>query len=111
MKIDAVAVVFVALLGPCVSTAAQAAPVRLPPVQAMFERTKMVSFSVRNDTGAPLELKVGESAMTIAAGKTVPMKLAVGTRIYASADTARYKSGELLVEVTGQLSEATVGIR
>jgi len=112
MKIRSAVAVSVALLGLSASTAAYAAPTFLTvPVHAMFAKSKLVKFSVRNDTNAALELKVGEDIMTIDAGKTVALKLAVGTRILSNATTPTHEAGSLLTEVSPQLDDATIGIK
>jgi hypothetical protein len=112
MNIRSVATIAVAVLGMSASTAVYAAPTAIvTPLHAMFEKSKMVKLSLRNDTDAPMELKVGEDVMTIAAGKTVAVKLAIGTRIVTNAATAGHASGALLAEVSPALSDATIGIK
>ena len=112
MKIRSAVAVSVALMGLSASTAAYAAPTSITvPVHAMFAKEKMIKLSVRNDTGAALELKVGDNVMTIDAGKTVALKLAVGTRILANGPTPTHEAGSLLTEVSSQLNDATLGIK
>ena len=94
------------------STATYAAPRALStPVHAMFSKTKLVSISLRNDSGAPLELKVGEDVMTLAVGKTVAMKLAVGTRIVSTQQTVNHAANSLIAQVSSDLSGATIAIK
>jgi hypothetical protein len=76
-----------------------------------FAKTKVVTFNLRNDSGAAMELKVGETVMTIDAGKTVTVKLPVGTRIIANTATASHQAGTLLEEVSNQLSDTTIALR
>ena len=112
IRICSVVAISVALIGLSASTAAYAAPTSITvPVHAMFAKSRMVKFSVRNDTGAVLELKVGDSIMTIDAGKTLALKLAVGTRILANTATPTHEAGSLLAEVSSQLDDATLGIK
>ena len=111
-KFRSAVAISVALIGLSASTAAYAAPTSITvPVHAMFAKEKMVKLSVRNDTGALLELRVGDNVMTIDAGKTVALKLAVGTRILANAATSTHAVGSLLAEVSPQLNDATIGIK
>lgn len=81
------------------------------PIHAMFSKTKLVSISLRNDSGAPLELKVGEDVMTLAVGKTVAMKLAVGTRIVSTQQTVNHAANSLIAQVSSDLSGATIAIK
>jgi hypothetical protein len=112
MKIRSVVAISVALAGLSASTAVYAAPTSLQVhVHAMFAKSKIVKFNVRNDTGAALELKVGDNVMTIEAGKTVALKLAIGTRILTNVATPTHEAGSLLAEVSPQLDDATIGIK
>ncbi len=94
------------------STAVYAAPMHSAmPVHAMFGKTKTVKLNVRNDSSAAMELKVGDSVMTVEKGKTIELKLAVGTRILANTATSTHQVGELLAEVSPELNEATIAIK
>ena len=43
----------------------------------------MVKFSVRNRLDAPIKVKTGDTEMTLAPGKDVPVKLAIGAQLVA----------------------------
>ena len=94
--------------------AANAAVVGLhSPVHAFFhnDSQKKIKFSLRNDTGAPLELKIGDKVQTLKADEVLPLKLPVGTRVTANADTGRYHTGDVIVEVTdGMYKDSTISI-
>ncbi len=92
--------------------AVHAAPLTLPStVHAMFAKTKLVSFSLRNDSAAPLKIMAGDSAMTIDAGKTLAMKLPAGTSVTAVEATSTLSAGAVITQVTGELSGATIAIK
>ena len=57
--------------------ATYAAAATMPPsVHAMFFKgEKKIKFSLSNETGAPLELKVGDQVTTLKAGEVMPFKL------------------------------------
>ena len=94
------------------SEAVYAAPAAIPvPVHALFSKSKLVSFSVRNDSAAPLKLKAGESSMTIEPGKTMPMKLAEGTRVTTEEASGSHEAGALIAQVSSQMSGVTLSIK
>lgn len=94
------------------SEAVYAAPMSIhAPVQAMFGKTKLVTFHLRNDSTAPMKLKAGDSAMTIEAGKSVEVKLPVGARVVADEDSPTHKTGQLIAEVSSSLDGATIGMK
>ncbi len=92
--------------------AVYAAPATIPvPVHAMFSKTKLVKFNLRNDSAVSMKVKAGESSMTIDAGKSVQVQLPVGTKVVADGDTTTHKSGDVLAQVSTSLSGVTIGMR
>jgi hypothetical protein len=94
--------------------AVYAAPASISsPVPAMFTKAKIttVKLSLRNDSGAPLEVKVGDKVMTLDPGKPVSMNLEVGTRIVANSATPNHAAGSLIEEVISDHNGATIVIR
>ena len=81
------------------------------PVHASFSKEKTVSISFRNDTSAPLELKVGDSLMKVEAGKTLALHLPVGTKVVANTSTPNLAAGSLIAEVATFLNGATLSIK
>jgi len=83
------------------------------PVHAMyFHGDKKIKFSVKNETGAPLELKVGDQVMTLQSGQAVPLKLPLGTRVTTNTATEHHKVGDLIVEVNSSMySDSTLSIK
>ncbi len=81
------------------------------PMHAMFAKVKMVKFSLRNDGGSPLTLKVGEEVVTLEAGKSKAMDLPVGTRILRQEESATGKAGALVAEVSKELSGVTIALK
>jgi hypothetical protein len=94
--------------------AVYAAPASISsPVHAMFAKTKTstVKLNLRNDSGAPMEVKVGEKVMTLDPGKPVSLNLEVGTRIVANSATPNHAVGSLIEEVISDHNGATIIIR
>ena len=92
--------------------AVHAAPIALPhTMHAMFGKTKLVSFSLRNDTSTALKLKAGDSVMTIEAGKTLAVKLPAGSSVIAAEATPTLTAGAVIAQVTGDLSGATIAVK
>lgn len=86
-----------------------ASPVNLlSPVNAMFARSKTVKFSLCNGTPATMDLKAGDTVLTIKAGETVHVDLAPGTRIVTNAATDAHPAGTLVLEVSTGFSGSTV---
>ena len=84
------------------------------PVHALLgsHGQKNVKISLRNDTGAPLELKIGDKVVTLQAGQLVSEKLPVGTRITTDTATANHKTGDLIVEISeGMYNDSTLTIK
>jgi len=89
-----------------------AAPLSIStPVHASYGKTKMVQVSFRNDSGGPLELKIGDSIMKVEVGKTLNLHLAVGTRVLANTATPNLAQGSLIAEVDTFLNGATLSIK
>jgi hypothetical protein len=84
----------------------------LKPTHTMFSssnsKVKTISLTLRNDTGAPIELRAGDSVMKLESGGKMSVKLPVGTRILAGTETHKLKPGELVVEVSSELNGGTV---
>ena len=84
----------------------------LKPTHTMFSgsnsKAKTISLTLRNDTGAPIELRAGDTVMKLESGEKMSVKLPVGTKILTSTETHRLKPGELVVEVSSDLNGGTV---
>lgn len=61
---------------------------------------KKVKFSLRNDTGSPLELKIGDKVATLQQGEVLPLKLPMGTRIVNDTATEHHPVGEVITVVS-----------
>jgi hypothetical protein len=106
-----VAVVATSLLA---APAIYAAPASIStPIHAMFSKTKIstVKFSLRNDTGSPMEVLVGDKPMTLEPGKPVALDVPVGTRIVANSATPNHAVGSLIEEAIKDHAGATITIR
>jgi hypothetical protein len=94
------------------SQAVYASPVAFhTPVHANYGHPKTVSFSVRNDSAQPMKLKAGDQEMTLAPGKTVPMRLAAGVSVLLVEATATTAAGTVLVTAAPELQDATVAFK
>jgi hypothetical protein len=67
-----------------------------------------VSFNVANRSGADIELRAGDQFMTVAKGQTLPVKLAVGTRITTTTASDKREAGSIICEVSNTLKGNTV---
>jgi hypothetical protein len=104
-----VAATMVVLTSLFAGEAVYAAPVHSP-VLAVFGHAKTVSFSVRNDTKAPLKLMAGTTEMTLEPGKTVAVKLTVGEKVVSEQATVNYPAGSVIVTAGPELSDTTVAL-
>lgn len=112
MRVWPAVAVTVAILGLGAAPAVYAATSNIPsPGHAMFAKTKTVKVALRNDSGSPLQLKVGDEVVSLEAGKSVSLKLAVGTRIVVNATSDKHPAGELLAEVSTALDNTTLVIK
>ena len=94
--------------------AVYAAPVNLTPsIHAMFGKSKSstVKFSIRNDSGAPLEIKIADKVMTLDPGKPVSLDLPVGTQIVANTATPNHAVGSVIEQVMKEHAGATIVVR
>ena len=84
------------------------------PVHALYRSNgqRTIKINLRNDTGAPLELKIGDKVATLQAGQVVSEKLPVGTRITTNTATAIHKVGDVIAEIVpGMYSDSTLSIK
>lgn len=86
-----------------------AAPVTVTPgVHAMFARSKTVKFKLHNGSAAAMDLRAGETSMTLKAGETVALDLPSGTRIVTNSASGDQPAGTLVLEVTPGFSGTTI---
>ena len=112
MKIRiALATFFAAALFAAVPATYAAVPNINPSVHAFFNSEKKIKFNVNNQTGVPLELKVGDKLTTLKPGEIMGFKLPVGTRITSNTATDHLRVGDVVVEVTSAMySDSTITI-
>jgi len=102
----------IAALAISTAPALHAAPLSITTqIHATYAKEKSVSIRFRNDTTAPLELKIGDGLMKIEAGKTLALHLPVGTKVIANTATPNLAAGSLVAEVASYLSGATLAIK
>ena len=112
MKVWTAVAITVAIVGLGAAPVVYAGTSNIPsPGHAMFAKTKTVKVALRNDSGSPLQLKVGDEIVSLDAGKSVALKLAVGTRIVVSAATDKHPAGELIAEASTSLDNTTLTIK
>jgi hypothetical protein len=83
------------------------------PAHAFFHSNgqKKVKFNIRNNTGAPIELKIGDKVETLKADQVLPLKLPVGTRVVANSDSGPYHAGDVIVQVNDNMySDSTIAL-
>ncbi len=86
-----------------------AAPVHVKaPVQAKFGKSKLVSFTLRNDGTTTIQLKTNKSEMSLEPGKTLSVELAVGDQIIAQTNSASFHKGDVVAVVDPVLNHATM---
>jgi hypothetical protein len=108
-RLTVIAAVAISLLA---APAIYAAPTSIAvPIHAMFSKTKMVKLNLRNDSGTPMDIKIGDKVMTLAPGKPVELSLPVGTRILANTTTPNHEAGSVIEEVIRDHNGATISIR
>ena len=71
---------------------------------------KLVSFQIRNASPGPLTVKAGDTEMTLAPGKSVAVKLPVGTEITSLTASAHHPLGTVLTVVSSAIADATVTV-
>ena len=112
MKIRSVLAVSIALVGLAGSSKVYAAPANIDlPVHAIFAKAQTVKFSVRNDSKAAIELKVGEQVMTLAPGKSLALKVAIGTTVLANASVGNYHAGDVLAQASKEMDDTVLALR
>ena len=112
MRIGIAVAIAVLVAGAGAPVFVHAAPVDShAPVHATLTKSKTVKLSLRRDSGVLAELKVGDQVMSLDAGKTVALKLPVGTRILINTATPNHPAGELLTEVSTGLNATTLAFK
>jgi hypothetical protein len=82
-----------------------------PASSSQSDHVKKVQMTLRNDSAAPMQFKVGDDVVNLDAGKSIALKLPVGTRICANQATATHQAGELIVEASLDLDHATLHVK
>lgn len=101
----------VAVAGLSVPASVYAAPVnRNAPMQVSFSKSKTVKVALKNASDTAMQLKVGDKIVSLDPGKSVAMKMEVGTRIEVGATAGKHQAGELLAQVTSDLDNTTLTI-
>jgi hypothetical protein len=86
-----------------------AAPLTVTPgVHAMFARSKTVKFKLHNGSAAEMDLRAGDTAVTLKAGETITLDLPSGTRIVTSTASGDQPAGTLVLQVMPGFSGTTI---
>jgi hypothetical protein len=91
------------------TVAMAASPIRVI-VATPIAGSRLVHLNLVNSTASTMDVKVGETAVTLAAGETVKVTAPVGTKITFAGESATHATGSLLAEVSSGLSDATIRI-
>ena len=112
MKIIIRCFVLIAVIGATTVSTAYAAPAsaHLPIASMSGKKPRTIKFSLRNDTGAVLELKVGDNPVTLEAGKLLDVNLPLGTRIITNTATTAHPIGDVIVEVSDRYKDSILAI-
>lgn len=106
-RLSLVAPIAIACL--CATQAIYASPLNMAaPVNAMFARSKTVKFQLHNASALTMDLKAGDTVMTLKAGETIKVDLAPGTRIVTNSATNAHPAGTLVLEVSTEFNGSTV---
>lgn len=89
---------------------AQPAAIHVP-VHAIFAKTKMVRFTLRNETKEMVQVSVNGGTVDIAPGASSNVKAADGEKILAANSTAHYAVGTVIVVATSAISDASIVLR
>ena len=76
-----------------------------------YSKSKMVSFSLRNDGKDAISVKAGDKELTLQPGKTVSVKLEEGTQLVAVNATPNYAAGSVISVVSNTLSDNTLVLK
>lgn len=71
---------------------------------------KQISFHLRNDSGAAITIQAGDQQFTLAAGKSMNLKVAQGTQVITTSGTPHVAAGGVLATVDSNLSGNTLVI-
>ena len=73
-------------------------------------KVKTISFSLRNDSAAPVTIQAGDQQFTVEPGKTTQMKLAIGVQVIAVNGTTHIAAGSVVTQVNSTLQGNTLAI-
>ena len=72
--------------------------------------SKLIQFSIRNDSKTPLVLQAGDGQYTIAAGKRLNLKLREGTDVVTVNGTSNQAPGTVITRVSSSLQNNTLAV-
>jgi len=81
------------------------------PAAVPSAHVKQVHFDLRNDTAQTIKLQAGARELTVQPGKTMSVKLPIGTDLVAEAATPNRAAGTVLVQVADSLGDTTVVLK
>jgi len=91
------------------SQAVYASPVHgLNPTHSMFARSKTVKFNLHNASSSSMNLRAGDTVMTLKAGETITVNLPAGTRIVTNTPSSTQPAGALILDVSPEFNGSTV---
>ncbi len=76
-----------------------------------FAKTKGIKLNLRNDSAAPMELKIGDNTLTLDAGKTIQIEVVAGTRIVADTASPAHQAGALIAQISKEMKDSTISIK
>ncbi|WP_213804473.1 hypothetical protein [Granulicella sp. dw_53] len=81
------------------------------PVNAMYAKTKLIKFTIKNDSDMPMELSSGDDLIKLEAGKSIPVSLPIGTPVVSKTANQYHQVGDVIVVTSNVLSGAIVHIK
>ncbi|HEX4650115.1 MAG TPA: hypothetical protein VH250_01305 [Granulicella sp.] len=72
---------------------------------------RKITMTLRNDSAASMQFKVGDDIVNLDAGKALALKLAIGTRICANDDSATHHVGDLLFQASKNYDGVTLHVK
>lgn len=94
------------------SAAVYAQPVAVKvPVHAIFAHTKLVSFTLSNQTKETVQVTVNGNTLSIEPGKSTSVKAADGEKVIAANSTEHYAAGSVIVVASSAIAQANIVLR
>jgi hypothetical protein len=92
------------------SLAMASSPLRAIVAAAPVPGAKMVHLNLCNNTTTSLDMKVGDTPVTLAVGETVQLSAPAGAKITLLTAVTTHEAGSIVAEVSKDMSGATIHV-